>query len=99
MPLGDFTARLAQLQLSRLDNEALIARLADTSIAIALRREDGVTPHQVLREAEAAFGWPESEWPRVKAHVEGWLAEGDPPAGPGADRPRDRAMENTTDGA
>ena len=71
--MSDFTARMAQEQLARLDNEALTAKLADVSIALALRRD--VSPHQVLRDALAAFGWPESEWPKVREHVASWSPE------------------------
>lgn len=62
-----------QRSLARLNGPELAALLADVSIAVALKRDDGPTPQRVLREALDSFGWDESAWPDVRAEVMSWI--------------------------
>jgi hypothetical protein len=62
-----------QRQLALLSDDELTHALADTAIAIGMRCD--ISPHEVYRAALANMGWPESEWPKVRENVAGWLSE------------------------
>lgn len=64
----------AQRALSTLTARRLSSLMADVVIAVAYLREDGASPHQVLRDAHDVLAWPESEWPEVRKVIEEWLA-------------------------
>ena len=71
---GDPYIALAEL----MKRDDLPSMLADVLIAIALKREDEPTPHEVARQASKAFGWSEQTWREVvRSHVLARLSSGE----------------------